>query len=46
MQSKSPALSISILALLGLCRSEQSLAGELMLYEIATDDTGLASEVA
>lgn len=43
MQSKSPALSIPALALLGLCCSEQSLAGGLMLYETATDNTGLAN---
>jgi long-chain fatty acid transport protein len=43
MQPNMRTLSMAKLTLLALCCSQESLAGGLMLYEIATDNTGLAN---
>lgn len=43
MQSNAQALPIFALALLALCCRQQSQAGGLLLYEIATDNAGLAN---
>lgn len=43
MQSNKNALSITALGLLTFLASERGVAGGLMLYEIATDNTGLAN---